>query len=126
MNKKIYVGNLTGNVTEDHLRSNFSEAGNILSVTIIRDKYTNQSKGFGFIEMETEDGAEKAISMFNKGTLDGNTIEVNEARPKKEGGGFRGGHPGGGGGFRGGRPGGGGGGFKGGRPGGGGGGRGRY
>lgn len=139
MNKKIYIGNLTGNVKEEHLRDNFSEAGNIVSVTIIRDKFTGQSKGFGFIEMETEEGAAKAISMFNKGQLDGNTIEVNEARPKKEGGGFRGGRPGGGGGFRSGRPGGGGGGggFRGGRSGsggggsrgdrsGGGGGRGRY
>jgi len=106
MNKKLYVGNLTEKVSEDHLRSNFSEAGKVISVNIIRDKFTQQSKGFGFIEMETEDGAEKAISMFNKGVLDGNTIEVNEAKPKKESGGFRGGRPGGGG-FRGGRPGGG-------------------
>jgi RNA recognition motif-containing protein len=123
MNNKIYVGNLTGNVSETTLRDNFSEAGNIISVTIIRDKYTNRSKGFGFIEMETAEEAAKAISMFNKGELDGNTIDVNEAKPKKESGGFKGGRPGGGG-FKSGRPGGGG--FKSGRPGGGGGGRGRY
>jgi len=121
MNKKLYVGNLTAKVTEDDLRAKFAEAGEVVSVAIIKDKYTNQSKGFGFVEMESKAGADKAISTLNKSILDGNTIEVNEAREKKSGGG--------GGGFRGGRPGGGGGGgFRGGRPGGGGGGggRGRY
>ena len=115
MNKKLYVGNLTSNVTEDDLRASFEQVGPVLSVAIIKDKYSNQSKGFGFVEMETKADAEKAISMLNKGMLDGKPIDVNEAREKKEGGGFRGGRPGGGGGYRGG-----------GRPGGGGGGRGRY
>ena len=86
MNKNLYVGNLTVNVTEEALRDNFSNAGKVASVTIIKDKYTRQSKGFGFVEMESEEGAIKAIEMFNGGNLDGNTITVNEAKPKREGG----------------------------------------
>ncbi len=113
MNKNLYVGNLSYKVTDDDLKSNFSEAGEVVSATIIKDKFSGQSKGFGFVEMKTEEAAEEAIKKFNGGTLDGKTITVNEARPKKEfgagGGGHRGGgNRGGGGGFnRGGRSGGG-------------------
>lgn len=82
MNKNLYIGNLTENINEEVIRSNFTNAGPIKAVTIIKDKFTHQSKGFGFVEMETEEGARKAIEMFNKGTLDGKTIVVNEARPK--------------------------------------------
>ena len=112
MNKNLYVGNLSYKITDDDLKSNFSEAGEVASVTIIKDKFTGQSKGFGFVEMKTEEGAAEAIKKFNGGTLDGKSIVVNEARPKKEfgagggnrgGGGFRGGNRGGGGGNRGGR-----------------------
>ncbi|HET6459181.1 MAG TPA: hypothetical protein VFG29_00185 [Syntrophales bacterium] len=86
MNKNLYVGNLTATVTEDVLKENFAAAGKVLTANVIRDKYTKQSKGFGFVEMETEEGARKAIEMFNGGKLDGNEIVVNEARPKREGG----------------------------------------
>jgi len=107
MNKNLYVGNLSYKITDDDLKSNFSEAGEIASSSIIKDKFTGQSKGFGFVEMKTEEGAAEAIKKFNGGMLDGKEITVNEARPKKEfgtGGGYRGG----GGGFnRGGRSGGG-------------------
>jgi len=104
MNKKLYIGNLSGNVTEDDLRANFSAAGKVLSVNIIKDRLTGLSKGFGFVEMASEDEAKEAIQKFNGGQLDGKTIVVSEARPKKEkdrgrtrpypsdsGGGFRGG-----------------------------------
>lgn len=117
MNKNLYVGNLSYKITDDDLKSNFSEAGEVVSATIIKDKFTGQSKGFGFVEMKTEEAAAEAIKKFNGGTLDGKAITVNEARPKKEfgGGSPRGGGPrgggnrGGGGGFRGGNRGGGGG-----------------
>ena len=105
MNKNLYVGNLTANATEDVLKENFATAGKVATVNVIKDNYTKQSKGFGFVEMETEEGARQAIEMFNGGKLDGNVIVVNEARPKREGGqrrdfgrggGFRGGNSGGG------------------------------
>ncbi|MGZ3593470.1 MAG: RNA recognition motif domain-containing protein [Syntrophales bacterium] len=102
MNKNLYVGNLTVNATEDVLKENFATAGTVTAVNVIKDNYTKQSKGFGFVEMETEDGARKAIEMFNGGKLDGNVIVVNEARPKREGGQRRDFGRGGGGGSRGG------------------------
>ena len=109
MNKNLYVGNLSFKVTDDDLKTNFSEAGEVASASIIKDKFTGQSKGFGFVEMKTDEGAAEAIKKFNGGMLDGKAITVNEARPKKEfsgGGGNRGGgggnRGGGGGGYRGG------------------------
>ena len=103
MNKNLYVGNLSYKISDDDLKSNFSEAGEVVSASIIKDKFTGQSKGFGFVEMKTEEGATEAVKQFNGGMLDGKAITVNEARPKKEfgaGGGSRGGgRPGGGGGF---------------------------
>ncbi|MHB8909166.1 MAG: RNA recognition motif domain-containing protein [Syntrophales bacterium] len=116
MNKNLYVGNLSQKVTEDDLRNNFSEAGAVASVSIIKDKFSGVSRGFGFVEMETEEGAQEAIKKFNGGDLDGKTITVNEARPKTESSGPRrdgGGRGPGGGGFRGGRGGAGGGGGRG-------------
>lgn len=104
MNKNLYIGNLSVKVTEEDLKANFSEVGKVVSVNIVKDRYTGLSRGFGFVEMETEEGAKEAIQRFNGGQLLGNTITVNEARPKKEGAG--GGGPrrdGGRGGFRGGR-----------------------
>ena len=112
MNKNLYVGNLSYKVTDDDLKTNFTEAGEVASASIIKDKFTGQSKGFGFVEMKTEEGATEAIKKFNGGMLDGKAITVNEARPKKEfsggggnrgGGGFNRGGRGGGGGNRGGR-----------------------
>jgi len=112
MNKNLYVGNLSFKITDDDLKSNFSEAGEVVSAAIIKDKFTGQSKGFGFVEMKTEEGATEAIKKFHGGMLDGRAITVNEARPKKEfgaggggggnRGGFRGSRSGGGGGNRGG------------------------
>jgi RNA recognition motif-containing protein len=111
MNKNLYVGNLSYKITSDDLKSNFAEAGEVISATIIKDKFTGQSRGFGFVEMKTEEGAAEAIKKFNGGTLDGKAITVNEARPKKDSGpGNRMGRSGGGGGGN--RHGGGGGGFN--------------
>ena len=95
MNKNLFVGNLANEVTDEDLRVNFSEAGKVVAVNIIRDKYNGLSKGFGFVEMETEKDAQEAIKMFNGGTLRGKTITVNEARPKRDQGGYRGGGGGG-------------------------------
>lgn len=91
MNKNLYVGNLSYKITGDDLKANFSEAGEVVSATIIKDKFSGQSKGFGFVEMKTEEGAAEAIQKFHGGTLDGKEITVSEARPKKE---FGGGHRG--------------------------------
>lgn len=91
MGKNLYVGNLSFKVTDEDLKASFAQAGEVASAAVIRDKFTGQSRGFGFVEMETEEGAQAAIQKFNGGTLDGKTITVNEARPKKEfGGGNRG------------------------------------
>jgi RNA recognition motif-containing protein len=85
MNKRLYVGNLAKEVTENDLTHNFSTIGKVSSVVIIKDRYSNQSKGFGFVEMETEDDARKAIDQFNGGELQGNKIVVSEARePRKD------------------------------------------
>jgi cold-inducible RNA-binding protein len=101
MNKNLYIGNLPYEVTEEDLKSNFSEVGKVHSVNIIKDKYTGLSRGFGFVEMETEKDAEEAIKKFNGGQLLGKTISVNEARPKTDSGAFRRDSRGGRGGFRG-------------------------
>ena len=101
MNKNLYIGNLPYEVTEEDLKTNFSEVGKVHSVNIIKDKYTGLSRGFGFVEMETEKDAEEAIKKFNGGQLLGKTITVNEARPKTDQGGPRRDNRGGRGGFRG-------------------------
>lgn len=117
----IYVGNLPHQATEDDLRQAFEEFGQIESVNIIKDKFSGESRGFGFVEMPAKAEAEKAIEEMNGKDLMGRALNVNEARPKtSRGGGGGRGRPGGGG--RGGRPGG----FGGGNSRGGGGGRGRY
>jgi RNA recognition motif-containing protein len=90
MNKKLYIGNLASGVTEEELRGNFSTVGNIVSLTIIRDKFSGLSKGFGFVEMETEEAAKEAVTQFNGGELHGKVIVVNEARPQRSTGGPRG------------------------------------
>jgi len=122
--KKLYVGNLTYDTTEDNLVELFSEYGEVLSAQIIIDRETNRSKGFGFVEMSH--GADEAATALNGQEFRGRNLTVNEARPREDrGGGGRGGYGGGGGGG-GGRGGyGGGGGGRGGY-GGGGGGRGGY
>jgi RNA recognition motif-containing protein len=87
MNKKLYVGNLSYSITDDDLHANFSDAGEVASLSIIKDKFTGQSKGFGFVEMKTEEGAAEAIKRFHGGMLDGRAITVNEARPRESFGG---------------------------------------
>lgn len=84
MNKNLYIGNLATEVTVEDLRHNFSQSGNVVSASIIKDNYTGMSKGFGFVEMETEQAAADAIKRLNGGELCGKVITVNEARPKKD------------------------------------------
>lgn len=84
MAKKLYVGNLPYTVSEDQLRELFTQVGEIASITMITDKYTGASKGFGFVEMSTEDGAKEAIKRFNGYALDNRSLTVNEARPREE------------------------------------------
>ena len=81
MNNKLYVGNLPYSTTEDDLRQMFSEAGNIVSVTIPIDKMSNRPRGFAFVEMGSGEEASKAINLFNGQELDGRTLNVSEARP---------------------------------------------
>lgn len=81
MSKKLYVGGFPYSTTEDELKEHFGKAGNVLSVSIIIDKMTGNSKGFGFIEMESDEEAQSAISMFNGEAYNGRNLTVNEARP---------------------------------------------
>ncbi|MEW6455339.1 MAG: RNA-binding protein [Acidobacteriota bacterium] len=91
MSKKLYVGGLSYSTTNSQLEELFSKAGKVESVNVITDKFSGQGKGFGFVEMSTDEEAKKAIEMFNGYSLSGRTIIVNEARPKRESG-FRGGY----------------------------------
>jgi RNA recognition motif-containing protein len=94
----IYVGNLSRQVTEEDLREAFEAFGQVASVTIIKDKFSGESRGFGFVEMPTKDEAQSAITGLNGKELKERTLNVNEARPRSEG--RRGGGRGGGGGRR--------------------------
>jgi len=101
MEKKLYVGNLSYSVTETSLQDLFSQAGEVASARIITDRASGRSKGFGFVEMSNEDGAQAAIDKFNGQEFEGRKLTVNEARPmepRSGGGGGRGGFGGGGGG----------------------------
>lgn len=105
MAKKLYVGNLSYNTTQEQLMTLFSQAGEVQEISIITDRDTGRPKGFAFVEMTTEEGAQTAISRFNNYSLDDRNLTVNEARPREErsGGSFGGGNRGGfGGGNRGG------------------------
>ena len=84
MNKKLFVGGIAWKTTEDALRDAFAQAGTVESATIITDRMSGRSKGFGFVEMATEEEAQAAIDMWNGKELDGRTIAVNEARPQRE------------------------------------------
>ncbi len=117
MAKKLYVGNLPFTVTEENLNQKFAEFGAVTSAKIITDRDTGRSKGFGFVEMDDDAGADKAIATLNGGDMGGRAMIVTEARPQEPrtgGGGFRGGGGGGRGGGGGGGYGGGGGGGRGG------------
>jgi len=95
----IYVGNLSREVTESELRQAFEAFGQVTSVNIIKDRYSSESRGFGFVEMATKSEAQAAITGLNGTSLKERTLSVSEARPRTEGGGRR---PFGGGGFGGG------------------------
>lgn len=84
MNKKLYVGGLSYDTTEEGLKEAFAQAGTVESAAVISDRMSGRSKGFGFVEMATEAEAQAAIEMFNGQELDGRKIIVNEARPMEE------------------------------------------
>ena len=90
----IYVGNLSWNLKDQDLSNLFASHGEVISAKIVTDKFTNRSKGFGFVEMANDDQAQAAIAALNGTEVDGRNIVVNESRPKQEGG------SGGGGGFK--------------------------
>jgi cold-inducible RNA-binding protein len=110
MDTKLYVGNLSYSATEQELQELFGQAGTVVSATIIKDRETKRSKGFGFVEMSSQAEAENAIKMFNGFSLSNRELTVNIARPREErssgGGGGYGGYRGGSSGGRGGRSGG--------------------
>jgi RNA recognition motif-containing protein len=98
MAKKLYVGNLSYQMTEDALKDVFSPIGEVLSAKIITDAATGRSKGFGFVEMASDEDADKAIAELNGTTVQDRALNVSEARPQTDRGGRGGGRPGGGGG----------------------------
>ncbi len=114
MGKKLYVGNLPYSVGDSDLQQLFAAHGTVASAQVIVDRDTGRSKGFGFVEMASDQEAQAAISGLNGKDIDGRPLTVNEARPKEGGGGGGGGRGKGGGGYGGGRGGGGGGGYGGG------------
>lgn len=84
MEKNLFIGNLPYSVTDDQLKDIFSKAGSVVSARVITDKFSGRSKGFGFVEMETEEEAQKAISSLDGFSVDGRNIRVSEAKPKEE------------------------------------------
>ncbi len=103
MASKLYIGGLSYSTTSDGLREYFAQSGNVLSATVITDRFSGQSRGFGFVEMATAEEAQNAISQLNGRELDGRRITVeisNPQAPRTGGGGGGGGRPGGGGGNR--------------------------
>lgn len=89
MEAKLYVGNLSYETTEQGLRELFMQAGNVVSVVLIKEPGTNRSKGFGFVEMSSQSEVQKAISLFHGYSLNDRQLTVNVARPREERGGFR-------------------------------------
>lgn len=86
----IYVGNLPYSVTDDELRAAFAEFGEVASAKIIMDRFSGRSKGFGFVEMNSDTEAEKAIEALNNSEMQGRNLRVNQAKPRPDrGGGFR-------------------------------------
>jgi RNA recognition motif-containing protein len=84
MSNNLYIGNLSYETTEDTLRTLFSEHGEITSVKVITDRYTGRSRGFGFVEMATEDAAQAAIGALNGKQVDGREIRVDKAKPRRD------------------------------------------
>jgi RNA recognition motif-containing protein len=83
-NKKLFVGNLSWSVTSDMLKQLFGQAGQVTDAVVLSDRMTGRSKGFGFVEMATEEEAQKAVSMFADKDFEGRKLTVNIARPKAE------------------------------------------
>ncbi|OGE22768.1 hypothetical protein A2688_02175 [Candidatus Daviesbacteria bacterium RIFCSPHIGHO2_01_FULL_38_8] len=83
MAKKLFVGGISWNTTDDQLRDFFSQVGNVVSATIIKDKFTSRSRGFGFVEMSSDEEADQAVQQLNGQALDGRNIVVNEAKPQE-------------------------------------------
>jgi RNA recognition motif-containing protein len=102
MGKQLYVGNLDYGVTDSALEQMFAAHGTVESARVIMDRDTGRSKGFGFVEMGSDQEAQAAIAALNGKEVDGRSLTVNEARPKEDGGGGRGGSGGGRGGYGGG------------------------
>lgn len=103
MAMKLYVGNLSFQTSSEDLQQLFAQAGTVESATVVEDRDTGRSRGFGFVEMASKEDGEKAIEQFNGTDLNGRNLTVNEARPREDrgnrgGGGGRGGYGGGGGG----------------------------
>ena len=84
MNKKLFVGGINYETQEAALKEHFAQAGTVESANIITDKMSGRSKGFGFVEMSSDEEAQKAIEMFDGKEFDGRTLTVNEARPPKQ------------------------------------------
>ena len=87
MGRRLYVGNLPYKATDEDLTTLFSGAGSVASARVMREMSTGRARGFGFVEMATDEAAEKAIEKFNEYEMDGRKLVVNEAKPKTEGGG---------------------------------------
>ena len=100
MGKKLYVGNLAYSVTSEVLELMFRAFGTVTSAQVIQDRETGRSKGFGFVEMQADDAAQRAISAMHEKEFDGRPLTVNEAKPRESGGGGGGGRGGYGGGRR--------------------------
>ncbi len=83
MGAKLYVGNLTYAVTEERLQQHFAQHGSVVSARIITDKFTGRSKGFGFVEMGSDEEAERAVTALNGTEFEGRNIVVSEARPQQ-------------------------------------------
>lgn len=84
MAKKLFVGNLSYNVTDDQLNDHFAQAGAVGSAQVVKDRDTGRSRGFGFVEYANDEDAKKAIEMFHEKELDGRPLIVNEARPRND------------------------------------------
>ena len=84
MNNKLYVGNLSFDTSKDDLQTMFAAAGTVESVSLIEDRETGRSRGFGFVEMSTKEEGNAAVEQFNGKDLDGRTLKVNEAKPRED------------------------------------------
>ena len=91
MGKRVFVGNLPFSATEDQLRELFSQHGEVSTAEIVKDKFTERSRGFAFVEMATDEAAAAAVAALNQHQMDGRPLTVNEARARTEGRGPRGG-----------------------------------